>query len=199
MQPSSNPFATRFTRPGALAYRFAEGQDAERLVDALASQGWWGQIVGPHGSGKSTLLHTLAVGVAQRGRKIVWLTQTQGQRRLAVSHEDAAAWDSATLVMIDGYEQLGWLTRRWLKGVCRRQGAGLLVTAHEDVGLPPLATTAPDLATLQVLVAELLPGQDTGLVGPEDVSECYQAHAGNARETLFALYDLYERRRLQRL
>ncbi len=55
----SNPFSTRFVRPGALAYRFPPGESAATLVERLAASGWRGQIVGPHGSGKSTLVAAL--------------------------------------------------------------------------------------------------------------------------------------------
>ena len=36
----SNPFSTRFVRPGAIPYVFADGQTAESLVARLARLGW---------------------------------------------------------------------------------------------------------------------------------------------------------------
>ena len=51
----SNPFSTRFIRPGAIEYLFAPGQTADSLIDRLRHNQWRGQIIGPHGSGKSTL------------------------------------------------------------------------------------------------------------------------------------------------
>ena len=61
----SNPFCTRFVRPGAIPYRFDTqdgesdcGEAAEKLLEQLASRRF-GLIVGEHGSGKSTLLQTL--------------------------------------------------------------------------------------------------------------------------------------------
>jgi hypothetical protein len=53
-QPPSrhaNPFATCWTRPGALPFRFTNRGTAEQLVAKLATQNWRGAIVGPHGSG----------------------------------------------------------------------------------------------------------------------------------------------------
>jgi predicted ATPase len=193
MPEDSNPFATRFTRPGAIEYAFPEGQDAKKLRARLEANGWWGQIVGPHGSGKSTLLHTLVAELEARGRTVVWFEQTQGERSLAATDEETLAWNATTQVIVDGYEQLGWLARRWLQRMCRRQRAGLLVTAHEDVRLPHLWATAPDEQLVQQLVT-LLQG-DHAAVSAADVSRCYQEHAGNVRETLFALYDLYQRKR----
>jgi energy-coupling factor transporter ATP-binding protein EcfA2 len=190
----SNPFATRFTRPGALEFSFPDGVTAQTLIERLAAQGWWGQIVGPHGSGKSTLLQTLRAALADAGRDVVGFRQRPRERRLAVAHAETRHWSSATLVVIDGYEQLGWLSRRWIKSACRRAGAGLVATTHVDVGLPLLWTTAPSEALARQLVARLLASEERPLIDDADVSRCYQQHAGNLREMLFALFDLYESR-----
>ena len=86
----SNPFATRFTRPGVLGYCFTAerlGVDAlmqqrecavdaiaaeetdpfaiDRLVQSLA-QRRASLIVGPHGSGKTTLLHSLTPALREQ-------------------------------------------------------------------------------------------------------------------------------------
>lgn len=37
-RPTSNPFSTRFVRPGALPFLFPPGLDAPGLVQALASR-----------------------------------------------------------------------------------------------------------------------------------------------------------------
>lgn len=195
MPDDVNPFATRFTRPGAIPYRFPAGKGSDYLLAKLSDLHGWGQIIGPHGSGKSTLLQTLAADLEARGRRIVRFTQGAGERRLKTSDADVASWDANTQVIVDGFEQLGWLARRWVKQTCRLHKAGLLVTAHEDMGFPLLWATAPDEALAQQLVADLLDDQQRRYVNAADVSLCYQQHAGNLRETLFALYDLYERRR----
>src|SRR5688572_16831093 len=80
-----NPFATCWTTPGALAFRFDDRQDAERLVGKLASHNWWGAIEGPHGSGKSTLLESLKPALAAAGRHVIALALHDGQRRLPAS------------------------------------------------------------------------------------------------------------------
>ena len=167
----------------------------QRLVERLASQRWWGQIVGNHGTGKSTLLHTWVPLLADAGRAVSWWTLQGGQRRLpAELWRDARHWHATTLVVIDGYEQLSWFARRRLIARCRRTQAGLLITTHRDVGLPTLVTLACPLDTVQRLVAQLLPA-DPNVIGPAEVSACYRAHRGNVREVFFALYDLYEQRR----
>lgn len=194
MNAESNPFATRFTRPGELAFLFPPGQSAATLADRLEAQAWLGQIVGPHGTGKTTLLHTLAKELERRGRTIAWYTLHQGERRLGITAAQAAAWGATTQVIVDGYEQLSWWSRSWLKRATRRRRAGLLVTSHADAGLPTLFTTQPDEQLAQQIVAELLADHPALRVTPDDVSRCYREHAGNVREMLFALYDLHERR-----
>ncbi|HTN76816.1 MAG TPA: hypothetical protein VL096_16270, partial [Pirellulaceae bacterium] len=193
----TNPFATRFVRPGAIEFILPDGVTLDGLVDQLDLSDWRGQILGPHGTGKSTLLHTLQPVLIERRREILWITQNQGERSLAVTAEQAASWNAQTLVIVDGYEQLSWLAKRWLSATCQRSGAGLLVTSHTDVGLPTLFTTQASEALACEVVAQILP-DDAAEIAVEDVSRCYQQYAGNVRETLFALYDLYERRRSKR-
>lgn len=189
-----NPFSTRHIRPGAIPYLFASKQGRTELKEKLQANGWRGEIVGPHGCGKSTLLATLLPELERAGRIVFHITVREGERRLPVSKADWQAWTSNTQVVIDGYEQLGWWQRRWLDGVCRRSGAGLLVTAHESVGLPHLIRVVLSLETMQAVVARLLPA-GCPCISPEDVARVYREKGGNARETLFGLYDLYELRR----
>jgi hypothetical protein len=59
--PASNPFSTRFIRPGATTYRFPSGVSAATLAEEfLAQHEGRAAIVGPHGSGKTSLLYALA-------------------------------------------------------------------------------------------------------------------------------------------
>src|SRR6185436_15899767 len=66
----ANPFATCWTRPGAIPFKFRDGQSADNLVAKLAAQKWYGAIIGPHGCGKSTLLETLKPALVAAGRTI---------------------------------------------------------------------------------------------------------------------------------
>ena len=65
---ASNPFSTRYIRPGAIVYQFAEGDSAAAMIDRLTACGGRAQIIGPHGSGKSTLVATLIESLRQSGR-----------------------------------------------------------------------------------------------------------------------------------
>jgi energy-coupling factor transporter ATP-binding protein EcfA2 len=217
----SNPFATRYTRPGAIDYLFDRGQSLESLVGRLRDHGWWGAILGPHGSGKSTLLAALTPALETAGRRVVRLMISpvaaegsgfgvQGsEEKESLTRQRAVAWiqpseayqaaadqapDAALQLVVDGYEQLSWWTRRKIESLCRGREAGLLVTAHQPVGLPVLLTTEPSLALAQQIVERLLPDNDS-TVTREDVEAAFTKCGGNLRETLFALFDIYQSRR----
>ncbi len=196
MVPSrhTNPFATCWTRPGALAFRFAEGDNAGQFVARLRDGNWRGEIVGPHGSGKSTLLASLVPPLVAAGRCVHTATLGAGQRRLPRGFLTRALAAPAALVVVDGYEQLRWLDRAWLKHRCRRAGAGLLITTHQPAGLPTLARLAPDLSLVRELAAVLSQRAATP-VTTGDVDACFACHGSNVRETFFDLYDRHERKR----
>ena len=190
----SNPFATRFIRPGAIPYFFADGQSAASLVARLEANQWWGEIIGPHGSGKSTLLATLVLELAAKGREVVHHTLSQGERSVDFSKLNAARWNETTQVIIDGYEQLSWWSRWRLKSVCLQRNAGLLITAHAPMGLPTLVQTQPTADLARQVVQRLLPAGDT-TISPDDIDRAFAAQQGNLRETLFALFDMYQARK----
>jgi hypothetical protein len=192
--PISNPFSTRYTCPSALGYVFSAGTDTGRLVAELRDSAWWGQIVGRHGSGKSTLLHTLVPALRREKRTVAFFALHQSGRRLRMDRSQMRAWDSRTQVVVDGYEQLAWFQRIWLRRKCRAHRAGLLVTAHRCMGLPLLwqTTTGTDLAWQ--IVKRLLEPCGCDCISQADVTEAYRTNRGDMRETLMALYDLFEQR-----
>src|SRR5262245_19098489 len=118
---NDNPFATCWTRPGAIPFRFPKGSDAAQLIAKLAAQNWQGAIIGPHGSGKSTLLETLKPTLVASGRTIHATTLRDGQRRLPAAFVDSLS-SANVIAMIDGYEQLSWFARWQLARQCRHSG-----------------------------------------------------------------------------
>ena len=192
--PISNPFSTRYTCPSAVDYLFPVGTDTGQVVDKLHDAAWWGQIIGPHGSGKSTMLNTLVPALKQAGRSVAFYTLHRSERRLPIDRAQTRAWDSNTQVIVDGYEQLGWMQRIWLRRKCLAQRTGLLVTAHRCMGLPLLwqTTTSTDLAWQ--IVMRLLARPNYDCISRADVEEAYKTTQGDVRETFMALYDLFERR-----
>jgi hypothetical protein len=194
--PAGNPFSTRRWRPGALDYLFSAGESVATLIDRLRRQGWYGQVVGPHGTGKSTLLATLIPAIRDAGREPFLITLHDGRRRLTMSEWRSIPPGSAAIVIVDGYEQLSAWSRFRLRVRCRQRGLGLLVTSHEEVGLPELTQTyvSPELAL--AVVERLAPTTpDDRIIEPAEVVDRLAARSGNLREALFDLYDLYEKRR----
>jgi hypothetical protein len=186
-----NPFSTCWTKPGALGFRFPCGESAERLIDRLAANNWWGEIVGPHGSGKSTLLETLKPFLAAAGRDLVAITLRDHQRRLPHGFLRRILATSHPLVIVDGYEQLSRFSQCWLMWQCRRRSAGLLITSHAVTGLPPLIRLQPDFKLVELLVTALTEERPSAVTA-RDIAASHARYGSNVRELLFALYDRHE-------
>src|SRR3954468_4568345 len=150
-----NPFATCWTRPGARPFRFSNGQSIKQLLARLADQKWYGAITGPHGSGKSTLLESLKPAIIATGRCVQALSLHDGQRRLPPDFFKLTTEATNTLLIIDGYEQLGWPARLRLWQHSRSTAAGLVVTSHTPVSIPTLIHLSPDRRLVDQLVADL--------------------------------------------
>jgi len=189
-----NPFSTRWTSPGAIPYQFGESDGLDRLIKRFAQAGCYGQIIGPHGTGKSTLLATLVANLEGAGREVVRIQLHRGDRRLPISRRESTNWNDRTIVVIDGFEQLGLISRLWIVRACRRRSCGLLVTAHTGAGLPLVWETRVSTERAWSIVASLL-GDEASSLWQEDTQRLLAEHGGNLRDTLFALYDLYESRR----
>jgi hypothetical protein len=183
----SNPFATRFVRPGAMPFLFPAGLDTTALVERFAANQWRGAIIGPHGSGKSTLLESLCRELERSGETVLRITLHNQQRRLDWPTNVAAG----QIFAVDGYEQLSPWARWQLARRGRRCRCGLLITSHGRTRLPDLYRTTVDSELLERIVARLLMDVDD-LISADDVRRAFSCHGQNAREALFALYDLYE-------
>lgn len=195
----ANPFATRRVRPGVMAFIFPDSLSTKLLVKRLAQNHWWGQIVGPHGNGKSTLLASLIAQIKPFGRQALHIALHDRQRHLPKEFlnsilESAAELSGSLLVIVDGYEQLGRWSRFRLKRLCRRCKCGLLVTAHQPVGLPMLHRADSSLQTAYRVVEHLQRGSATP-VDSAEIARCYARQKGNMRDMLFDLYDLHEKQR----
>jgi hypothetical protein len=196
-----NPFSTCYTAPGRLPFLLPSESSCAATLFAELHECWLprgrrGAIVGPHGTGKSTLVAALEQEWAARySYQVTKLTLNNGQRHLP-SELWAIALTEQSLVIIDGYEQLGWLARRRLSHLLTRTNGGLLVTTHQACRLPSLYQVDPCYKTLLAVVRRLLaPIQDP--YGNErfiarHLAQAWQATGGNARETLFRLYDCWE-------
>jgi energy-coupling factor transporter ATP-binding protein EcfA2 len=192
--PAENPFCTRRIKPGALPYLFPPKANLESMVKQLKDTAGWGEIVGPHGSGKSTLLASLIPALHAAGWRTQLIELHDGERRLPVNLREIPETDIPFMLLVDGYEQLGSLSRFHLKRNCRRRGWGLIVTSHRPAGLPELFDTAVSPESANRIVQELLKQSDYS-ISPEEIADRFARHEGNLRELLFELYDLFEQSR----
>ena len=191
-----NPFATRFIKPGALAFLFPPGESATLLVERLRGFDWQGEIVAPHGSGKSTLLAELEPHLLAANRTIVRVTLHNGEAKLPAILDSWRTWNDHTLIVVDGFEQLSWWSRTKLAWRCHQQGAGRLVTSHATTGLPGLLRLKTDMDLAERVVRKL--GVTEEVLSRETIAKTLAACEGNLRETLFQLYDWYEQTTRQR-
>src|SRR4051794_33628459 len=151
-----NPFATCWTRPGAIPFHFAGSLNLQLLIAKLAAQNRWGSIIGPHGSGKSTLLETMKPALLIAGFDIHAVSLRDRQHTLPHSFAaEIRACNAKSIIVVDGYEQLSWLSgRRVVRGI-RRAGAGLLVTSHQPTNIPALVSLSPNRNLIEELVSDL--------------------------------------------
>lgn len=191
-----NPFSTRYHAPGALAYCFEDDANAsaEALYEKFLASGRRGEIVGPHGTGKTTLLCALETEARRRGHAVRRVTLREAERRLSAGWWRIDGVDR--VVFLDGAEQLSRLGFWRVQRRCRREGLGLLVTAHRSLGLPALYSTSVSEAMARRLAERILAScpQAPRLVEPDEAAAALRAAHGDLRVALFALYDLYEER-----
>lgn len=190
----ANPFASACVRPGALPFLFPPDESIAGLVERLRANHWHGQIVGPHGSGKSTLLAALLPAIEAAGRRVELVRWVGGVMQAEPAAPGPAHGTKPPLLVVDGFEQCGWVARCGWKLRSRALGHGLLVTAHRDVGLPTIYETCVDESLAQRVVDELL-GSERGGIAREDVAAALAAQQGNLRDALFQLYDRFEAHR----
>ncbi len=157
----SNPFATRFVRPGEVAYRVdSESTRADELAETLVTQliasvlrNRRVAIVGPHGTGKTTLLRRLEVELKRQWPAAVSVRLSANQR--------AVPFRRADCMIVDGFEQLAaW--QRWRLsrsvGVRSRHAIGhLVITSHRPHhGFVTAHRTRVDSKLARILTEERL-------------------------------------------
>jgi energy-coupling factor transporter ATP-binding protein EcfA2 len=188
----TNPFATRFTRPGVLPALGPHGEpiDAADLLSRIAP-GRVVALVGPHGHGKSTLLTSLRVAARRTGSETTAVrirSPSDSWRPVAA----VLATPRRGLVVCDGWERALPGTGLVVRTVAAARGLRVVVTTHGPRGLPVLVHCETSPALLDELVARL--PDHGGLITAADIDDAYRRHAGNVREALYDLYDRFERR-----
>jgi hypothetical protein len=219
-----NPLATNFVAPGKLPWISSPEDSLERLSARLQLHANVAQVIGPHGTGKTTLLEhlvprlglpvwrldTQALGdnlsrtsatnanASNLAAGVIWLTLRRKSPVMRVLQDVLRQTHFRGILVIDGAEQLGWwrwqAVRRWAK----KQGRGLLITAHRDMGLSTLYQTriGDGLADTLLRQAFATAIAETGTVPPIpseiDWPKLLIDHHGNLRECFMDLYDVVE-------
>ena len=176
----ANPFATCWTRPGALPWC----GDRDAIVERLSRSDWRGQVVGPHGAGKTTLLCALVEPLRQAGKRPVLFDAL-----------DSADIDGDVL-LVEAFERLPRRAQWRLIAAWRRTGVGFVVTTHRKLRgwftpLRIVAATRPDERIVAQLFAQLTTCRPTS-VTIDDALACFASRDGNLRETWFDLYLRHE-------
>lgn len=151
---TSNPFCSRFLRPGSIPFCFRGTESISQLADRIrapqapsaprgkrATRGKKAQaalrlsIVGPHGSGKSTLLHQLYQEL--RGNR---QSNCQSDSGLIVLHSTSNKLAALRSILrrihrdqwclIDGYEQIPRWAQFLIIARAKPRRVALCVTAH---------------------------------------------------------------------
>lgn len=185
----TNPFATCWTRPGALPYLANPSASVDEALTRLESAGWRGQFVGPHGVGKSTLMLALAERLEEQEVRVE-ACDLSGGAAPSIPASDI-------LLMVEGFERLSRseriaCMRRW-----RRSGCGYLVTTHRPIRsfwrpLAVVATLRPDRQLLDRLFDRLTSSRPTP-VTRDDARRAFLRHDGRLRDVWFDLYNRHER------
>jgi len=204
MSLQSNPFATRYTRPGVIDYRFGD-DGLDQFVSRL-SPGKPHLIVGPHGTGKTTLLHTLVDGLRDSLPTTCFLkldgVEEKGFRRLRARFRSAyrvgrsiKELPKGSLLILDGIEQLGGFYRTYTLANARRKSVTVLATSHRPLrGMSVVYCTSLHPKIIQDLIRHLLQGVPSEL--RDEVQHWVQQYdletISNLRDFWFELYDLVQ-------
>ena len=201
----SNPFCTRFVRPGEIEYRFSstETESTQAVLDRLQAERV-GLVVGPHGSGKSTLVHTLVK--AGRGRfsehEVVQLVKSDSKSWIErLSHSRAQGRQvgniqhqlpPGALFVVDGAEQLSSRIRRRILRLARIKQHTVLATSHQPLDhLPVLYRTTLNPRIVRELAEQLTHdcSPEVKALAKRRLEQVDWGTLTNVRELWFQLYD----------
>ena len=185
MRARDNPFATH--RLDAIPYQ-PQGETWEGSLGRLETMGWRGAVVGPEGSGKTALLHDLAprleaLGFTVRSFRLEGRDEALPKGALAKLAREASP---RLFILLDGTEQLGARPLRHFLHAASSSG-GFVMARHGEAILPTWVTCKTTPRLLCGLAKDLLGGDVDGIEAL--CGELFEAHRGNVRQALLALYD----------
>ena len=199
----TNPFSTRFTRPGAISFS-SDRIDPLRLAGVLSetrkSRSGVFQIVGPHGCGKTTLTVAIAAELAEQGRAARWLTVRGRSKTDPVRFDHyLPRIDSQPrheIVVIDGIESVNAFQRSCILRQLSKRAWRVVLTTHRPAWrVPILAELQPSRERFHDLCKQLLGDHlaDENKIDWQTMIETAFSNAGgNFRDAFFELYDQFE-------
>lgn len=143
-------------------------------------------LVAPHGAGKSTFMDAFQTRLETSGHSVLRLFLNQESNKLDNIQWQMLEHSQQQVVMLDGEEQLGYLSRRRFYQLTQNC-SGLLISRHKPAKLPQLFSLEPDIQLLTTSIDRLAP-EHLSQLRPM-LSEWWREHDGNIREILLRCYD----------
>lgn len=188
VKPGENPF--RSACVDALTYQPA-GKGWDEIERRFRHRRFRGALIGPHGHGKSTLMREMgarlgpiaaaSIGESEDAPRYVQMRPDDPDQH---AHIRRLIREVPQLLMIDGYDLLGWRDRLRLT----RRRRPTLVTSHRRTAMPTLLRCRTSPALLANLIGQLAPGLERAL-GESEIEALHISHDGNVRDALRELYD----------
>ncbi|MCY2973616.1 MAG: hypothetical protein NTW52_02995 [Planctomycetota bacterium] len=207
---ASNPFSTRYVQPGSISFQLRDGVTIEQLFQQfLQMPNRRAAIVGPHGSGKSSLLETMRKCIPSQFKVDSHRLSSESTRRDRTGARWELAserWGPQTIVIIDGFEQVGWWAQYRMTRLVRNRESWLLVTAHSPMrGFPLLWKTERAVDDDDYVLRQLLIGYDDDSDQSTEITVIDEAmirwrevrlrHPTDMREALMEMYDWWEKKK----
>ncbi len=181
MLAHQNPF--RASRIEAIPFIFQEGSWDEVFLK-LEALNFRSAVVGPHGSGKTVFLEQLRQRLLEKGFSTELIRLTAGKNY--VNRSDLGKLSNAEIALIDGAEQLNWLSWQFTSRQLKKN-RGIIISTHSSGRLPTLYRCQASLA----LFSQILEQLGASIVHTNfHAAKLFHKHQGNIREALFELYSL---------
>lgn len=177
---ANNPFRVSRTEDLLFFRPDWSGFTWEQLEERWQETGHRAAIIGPHGVGKTTLLESWQKRLEGKGEQVLRIFLNRQERTF--TNEVLEKIERATVLLVDGAEQLTWRRRRQL--VKFAEGKAWLETRHYQAGFPVIADLQPNRALLDRCLLAL--GEE---VPKELLNDWWESHHGNLREVLLCCYD----------
>lgn len=209
---AANPFSTRYVQPGRISFQLRNGVTIDQLFEQfLQIPTRRAAIVGPHGSGKSSLLETMRKSIPSQYEVDAHRLSSESTRRDRTGARWELAsqrWGPQTIVIVDGFEQVGWWAQYRLTRLVRNHESRLLVTTHSPMRRFPLlwmtqrTVDDDDYVLRQLLIAYDDDTEQRIDIEAIDIEEAMirwrevrLKHPTDMREALMDMYDWWEKKK----